>query len=275
MTSKPRSDLPVRASRFLAPAALLLLAACAGTPEEIPYVERPVEEIYTEASNAIDRGNHLRAAVLFEEVERQHPYSQWAVRSQLMTAYSLYEAQRYDDAITKLDGFIALHPGNKNVAYAYYLKALSYYEQISDVRRDQSMTQNARAGLEEVVRRFPTTPYARDAQLKLDLVRDHLAGKDMEVGRHYLRIGQYMAALKRFRAVVDNYQDTSHVPEALHRMAEAYLALGIVDEAQATAALLGHNYPGSPWYEDTYALVTNSVPAEERSFVSKAWNWVF
>lgn len=275
MILKHRSAVPARIPRLLAPAALLLLAACAGTPEEIPYVERPVEEIYTEAANAIDRENYLKAAVLFEEVERQHPYSQWAVRSQLMTAYAMYEAQRYDDAISKLDGFIALHPGNRNVGYAYYLKALSYYEQISDVRRDQSMTQQARAGLEEVIRRFPASPYARDAQLKLDLVRDHLAGKDMEVGRYYLRTGHFMGALKRFRNVVDEYQDTSHVPEALHRMTEAYMALGIVDEAKTTAALLGHNYPGSIWYQDTYALMTNSVPAEERSFMSKAWNWVF
>ncbi|MFM2045374.1 MAG: hypothetical protein RLY86_3950, partial [Pseudomonadota bacterium] len=210
-----------------------------------------------------------------EEVERQHPYSQWAVRAQLMTAYSMYQAQRYDDAITKLDGFISLHPGNRNVAYAFYLKALCYYEQISDVRRDQSMTTEARAGLEEVTRRFPASDYARDAKLKLDLVRDHLAGKDMEVGRQYQRVGLYPAALKRFRNVVDNYQDTSHVPEALHRMTETYMALGIVEEAQATAALLGHNYPGSVWYEDTYRLVTNSVPAEERSFLTKAWQWVF
>lgn len=258
-----------------APAALLLLSACAGEKEVIPYVERPVEQIYTEAANALDNENYLKAAALFDEVERQHPYSQWAVRAQLMAAYSHYEAMRYDDAITTLDRFISLHPGNRNVAYAYYLKALCYYEQISDVRRDQSMTESALTALQEVTRRFPATPYARDANLKLDLTRDHLAGKDMEVGRYYLITGQYMAAIKRFRRVVDQYQTTSHVPEALHRMTEAYMALGIVDEAKVTAAVLGHNYPGSDWYQRTYALMTDSRPATERGFFSRAWDWMF
>jgi len=275
MLSHLRSAYRVRVARAVAPAAFLLLAACAGTPEEIPYVERPVEQIYTEAANAIDRGNWLRAAALFDEVERQHPYSQWAVRAKLMAAYALYEAGQYDLATETLDSFIALHPGNRNVAYAFYLKALSSYEQISDVRRDQAMTETARDGLQEVIRRFPDSPYARDARLKLDLVRDHLAGKDMEVGRYYQRTGNHMGAVKRFRTVVDNYQDTSHVPEALHRLAESYLALGIVEEAQRAAAVLGHNYPGSPWYQDSYALVTNTVQGEERSFLGKAWDWMF
>ncbi|HYE49818.1 MAG TPA: outer membrane protein assembly factor BamD [Azospirillaceae bacterium] len=252
--------------------ALLGLAACAGDREEIPYVERPVEHIYTEAANAIDRENYVRAALLFDEVERQHPYSQWAVRAQLMSAYAHYQSLKYEDAINTLDRFIGLHPGNRNVAYAYYLKGLCYYEQISDVRRDQNMTELALIALNEVVRRFPNSPYARDAKLKVDLVRDHLAGKDMEVGRFYQRTGEYMAAIKRFRRVVDQYQTTSHVPEALHRLTESYMALGIAEEAQATAAVLGHNYPGSEWYQDTYALMTNSRPAEEGSFLGRLFD---
>ncbi|WP_114394601.1 outer membrane protein assembly factor BamD [Oleisolibacter albus] len=271
LTGLPRS----RRLRVLAPVALLLLSACAGKKEEVPYVERPVEQIYTEAANAMDRTNYAKAAALFDEVERQHPYSQWAVRAQLMAAFAHYQAYKYDDAIETLDRFIGLHPGNRNVAYAYYLKALCHYERIVDVRRDQSETEAALTSLNEVVRRFPNTPYARDARLKVDLTRDHLAGKDMEVGRYYLGVGEYMAAIRRFRRVVDEYQTTSHVPEALHRLTEAYLALGIRDEAQVTAAVLGHNYPGSPWYQDTYALMNGKRHSEQESLLSRAWNWMF
>ncbi|MFV3074127.1 outer membrane protein assembly factor BamD [Niveispirillum fermenti] len=272
-----RTDRPLRlrsVARVLAPAAFLLLAACSGQKEELPYVERPVEQIYTEAANAIDNRNFTKAALLFDEVERQHPYSQWAVRAQLMSAYAHYQAVRYDDAITTLDRFIALHPGNRNAAYAFYLKALCNYERISDVRRDQSTTYEALQNLQEVVRRFPASPYARDARLKIDLTNDHLAGKDMEVGRFYLNTGEYMGAIKRFRRVVDEFQGTSHVPEALHRLVEAYLALGIREEAQVNAALLGHNYPGTVWYQYTYALMNRAERGERPSLFQRAIDWV-
>ncbi|HYC04286.1 MAG TPA: outer membrane protein assembly factor BamD [Azospirillaceae bacterium] len=264
-----------RLARGLAPLSLLLLASCAGEREEIPYIERPVEHIYTEAANAMDRENYQRAALLFEEVERQHPYSQWAVRAQLMSAYANYQSLKYDDAINTLDRFIALHPGNRNVAYAYYLKGLCYYEQIADVRRDQSMTELSLTALGEVVRRFPASPYARDAKLKIELAQDHLAGKDMEVGRFYQRTGLHTAAIKRFRNVVDRYQTTSHVPEALHRLTESYLALGITDEAKATAAVLGHNYPGSDWYQDTYALMTGGQQSSQPGFFRRTFGSIF
>lgn len=253
------------------------LAACSTTEEE-PYVERPVEQIYQEAAAQIDRENYTRAAELFDEVERQHPYSQWATRAQLMAAYAHYQALEYDDAIIALDRFIQLHPGNQDTAYAYYLKALSYYEQISDVTRDQKMTELALNSLSEVVRRFPNTGYARDARLKIDLTDDHLAGKEMEIGRYYLKQHQYNAAIGRFRNVVEHYQTTSHVPEALHRLTEAYLAIGIIDEAKAAAAVLGHNFPGSEWYTDSYALLVDHdvrPEASERSWLSRAWNSVF
>jgi outer membrane protein assembly factor BamD len=196
-----------------------------------------------------------------------------------MAAFSHYQALEYDDAIIALDRFIQLHPGSELTPYAYYLKALSYYEQITDVRRDQRITELALSALGEVVRRFPDTPYARDASLKIDLTNDHLAGKEMEIGRYYLGQGHYNAAIGRFRTVVERYQTTSHVPEALHRLTEAYLALGIVDEAKAAAAVLGHNFPGSEWYIDSYALLVDANVRPERpgsgSWLSRAWNFVF
>ena len=261
--------------RSLALLVPLALAACAGNKEIVPYVERPVEQIYTEALNHLDAKDYTKSAALFDEVERQHPYSNWAVRAQLMSAYAHYEAVQYDDAVTTLDRFIAIHPGNRQVAYAYYLKALCFYEQIADVRRDQSATKQALDALNEVSRRFPNTPYARDAKLKVDLTRDHLAGKDMDVGRYYERVGLYTAAVKRFRHVVDEYQSTSHVPEALHRLTEAYLALGMQEEARVTAATLGHNYPGNEWYRDTYALMNNELPPAEKGFFSRALGSIF
>ena len=223
-------------------------------------------------------GNYTSAAKEFDEVERQHPYSVWAPRAQLMAAYAHYQNNKYDDAINALDRFIQLHPGNRDVAYAYYLKGISYYEQISDVGRDQAMTQLALNALDEVVRRYPTTEYARDAKLKIDLARDHLAGKEMEIGRFYLNQGEYLAAINRFRRVIIDYQTTTHVPEALYRLVESYLALGVDSEAQATAAVLGYNYPGSQWYAESYAMLTgvDLTPQEQQgSWISRQWKKVF
>jgi outer membrane protein assembly factor BamD len=233
----------------------LLLAGCAGSDDEEEYVERPVEELYNEALDLMQEDNPRQAAQAFEEVERQHPYSQWATRAQLMTAYAFYQADQYDEAVDAARRFIDLHPGHKDVAYAYYLIGVSYYEQISDVGRDQHNTELALEAFEELMRRFPSSNYARDASLKADLARDHLAGKEMAIGRYYLKRGKYLAAINRFRAVVENYQSTTHVPEALHRLTEAYTALGVTDEAQRTAAVLGYNFPSSIWYEDSYALI--------------------
>lgn len=232
----------------------LLLAGCSSKDEE-EYVERSVEELYNRGMDLVNEGSYKGASKAFDEVERQHPYSVWATKAQLMAAYALYEDNKYDDAINALDRFIQLHPSNRDVAYAFYLKALCYYEQIADVRRDQAITEHALKSLQEVVDRFPASTYARDAKLKIDLARDHLAGKEMTVGRWYLKQGQYLAAINRFRTVVDQFQTTTHVPEALHRLIEAYRALGLDAEAQRTAAVLGHNFPGSEWYVDSYVLV--------------------
>ena len=252
--------------------ALVLLVGC--DPGEEPYVERPVEELYNEAMDSL-LDEDLDAAVAgFAEVERQHPYSVWATRAQIMSAFVNYQGNRYDDAVAAASRFVELHPGHRDAAYAYYLIAMSYYEQISDVGRDQSTTGLALQALDEVVRRFPGSTYARDARLKIDLTRDHLAGKEMTVGRFYLRRGNPVAAIGRFRNVVELYQTTSHAPEALHRLTEAYLAIGVPAEAQTAAAVLGHNYPGSRWYQFSYALLIDSdlqPEADEESWISRVF----
>src|SRR5579863_1370295 len=196
---------------WLDAAGCLLLAACGGADKD-KYVEKPVEQLYNAAMNQLLDEEYEKAAKAFEEVERQHPYSVWATKAQLMTAYSFYEAGKYDESIAAADRFIQLHPGHEDVAYAYYMKALDYYVQITDVGRDQRITEDALKTLQEVARRFPGTRYARGAMLKIDLTRDHLAGKEMEIGRYYETQKEYLAAINRFRAVVDNYQTTTHVP---------------------------------------------------------------
>ncbi len=261
-------------------AATLFLAACGSgnsTPEN-EYVERTVEELYNDAYETMQKEVYNLAALKFDEVERQHPYSQWARRAMLMAAYSYYKSNKYEDAILATERFIALHPGNEHVGYAYYLKAISFYERIVDVQRDQKVTEQSLNALREVVRRFPSSEYARDARLKIDMAEDHLAGKELSIGRYYLKKGQYVSAINRFRSVVENYQRTSHVPEALHRLTEAYMAIGIDREAQTAAAVLGYNYPNEDWYEDSYKLLASDdlEPAiNERSWIARAWNNVF
>lgn len=246
---------------------MLALSGCSSSDEEEAYVEQPVEDLYNAALDNLAAGEYVQARLDFEEVDRQHPYSVWATKAQLMAAFAAYQRADYDEAIIALDRFIDLHPGNADTGYAYYLKALCYYEQIADVSRDQRITELALSSLQDVVTRFPDSDYARDAALKIDLARDHLAGKEMEIGRYYLRQEQYTAAINRFRTVVEGYQTTSHVPEALHRIAEAYSALGLIHEAEQVAAVLGYNYPGSVWYIDSYELVEGTdLPGNEDSY---------
>ena len=246
-----------------AAALCALLAACGGNKQDA-YIEKPVDELYNRAMDEMAQDNFETAAKAFDSVEGQHPYSVWATKSQIMSAYALYEAGKYDEAIIAADRFIQLHPGNRDTPYAYYLKAISYYIQITDVGRDQKLTTQALNALSEVVRRFPDSKYARDAKLKLDFTRDHLAGKEMDIGRYYLRRGAFLAAMNRFKRVIDEYQTTTHVPEALERLIECDLALGLGDEARRNAAVLGYNYPGSQWYKDGYALVTGTAFGEPK-----------
>ncbi len=252
---------------ILAVVLVLTLGACSGNDKNKDQVEAaPVETLYSKADEAMKAENYREATKYFEEVERQHPYSQWSTRAQMMGAYASYLDQRYDDAIAALDRYIELHPGAEDVDYAFYLKAMCYYEQITDVARDQEMTKSALQALEALIGRFPESKYVRDATLKRDLTLDHLAGKEMEIGRYYLNRGEVNAAINRFRAVIKDYQTTTHTAEALHRLVEAYMTLGLGEEAVHVASVLGHNYPGSPWYERSYALLD---PAQRQRIIDE------
>ena len=257
----------LRASTRLLAAALVispLLAACAGgsgVKKDTRYVARDVNTLYRAAQDRLERRQYKIAAALFDEVERQHPYSPWARRAQLMSAFSYYMDREYTPSIEAAQRFLSIHPGNKDAPYAYYLIGLSYYEQISDVTRDQKITEQAKNALGEVIRRYPDSRYAADARLKVDLVQDHLAGKEMEIGRFYERSSNWLAASIRFREVTEKFQTTSHTPEALYRLTECYLALGIPEEAKKSAAVLGANYPGSKWYDRAYDLMRKHAPS--------------
>lgn len=284
-----KSSFPI-ARRFC---ALVLAAALAGgvagcssdgEDEAKPKVaaqaapEPSVEVLYNNALDALVAEDYKAAAAGFDLVERQYPYSVWATKAEIMAIFSYYMTNDYDLAIGAAERFIRLHPGSKDAPYAHYMIAISNYEQIADVERDQARTEEALTKLQEVIQRYPRSAYAQDAQAKLALTKGHLAGKEMAVGRYYLERGHYVAAINRFRNVVKNYQTTSQTPEALHRLVEAYLSLGVKDEAQATAAVLGHNFPRSQWYRDSYALLKgqNLEPEQkEKSWISQVWNSVF
>jgi outer membrane protein assembly factor BamD len=277
------SNRSLRLSLLLA--APLWLGACSQwdgktsslTPRAELAAQTP-EALYAAGMDALKREEFQQAKEFFDAVEREHPYSTWATQASLMSAYSDYMRNRYAEAIGGLNRFIQLHPGHRDIAYAYYLRALSYYEQIVDSERDQKATELAMAQLQEVVNRFPDSAYARDAALKIDLARDHLAGREMSIGRFYQNRGLPQAAIGRFRRVVEEFQTTNHVPEALHRLTEIYLSLGLVDEARKTASVLGHNYPGSPWYQDSYAILVDggaAAPGDRPGFMRRSLNWIF
>ena len=272
MRTTPFSALRV----ILVAVAATALVACNSDRKELEYKEQSVYEIYSKAVSYVDNGRFTDAGKYFDEVERQHPYSVWSTKAMLMSAYAYYRADQYDEAITRLDRFIQVHPGNRDIAYAYYLKALCAYERIADIRRDQDQTTKALNALEDVVSRFPDSSYGRDARLKTDLVRDHLAGREMAIGRFYLNNRQFLASINRFKMVVDQYGSTSHVPEALYRLTEAFTALGLNTEAHKTAAVLGFNFPSTDWYRDAYALaggantpVLADIKPEGKPFVTR------
>lgn len=251
----------MRFIKILSTAFILLSLTACGTSSEAPKVEKEqsAEELYKNATIAMQNEEYKKASRLFDEIERQHPYSELASKAQIMSALASYDDGRYDDSTITLDKFIQLHPGHEQIDYAYYLVALNYYDQITDVSRDQDMTLQAMRAFNTLINRFPNSKYRKDALIKRDLVNDHLAGKEMEIGRYYLNRGYVNASINRFKAVVDNYQTTTHVAEALHRLVECYMTLGIKSEAMRIASVLGHNYPGSKWYKRTYQLMDDDM----------------
>jgi outer membrane protein assembly factor BamD len=259
------SNMTRIAAVVLAAALVLPAGGCARNRagSDTGYVARDVNTLYSLAKKSLDEQDYEMAAKLFDEVERQHPYSVWARRAQLMSAFSYYVAKKYPEAISSAQRFLTIHPGNKDAPYAHYLVGMSYYQQVEDVTRDQRATQQAMDSFGELIRRYPGSRYAADARLKMDLLNDHLAGKQMEIGRFYERSGKWLAANLRFRKVVEDYQTTSHTPEALERLVETYLALGIPEEAQKSAAVLGANYPGSEWYKRAYRLIRENPPPQQ------------
>ncbi len=254
------------------------------TPK-VNLADEPPDQLYSNGVDALQKGNYTTAVKHFDAIQQNYPYSSWATNAQLMEGYTEYRRDSYTEAVSQLDRFIALHPANKDVSYVYYLRALCYYEQIADISRDQKGTTEATSALQEVVNRFPDSAYARDARLKIDLCRDHLAGKEMEIGRYYEKQHFYAAAIGRYQRVVDDYQTTNHVAEALSRLTEIYLKLGMVGEAKRTAAVLAYNYPGSSWYENSWndlrqvgavqgPVASNAAP-DSPGFFTRTLGWIF
>ena len=241
-------------TKFFILLTLLSSISCSTNTEKNEYTERSVDEIYNSAMILLDYKKFKKALNDFEEVERLHPYSIWATRAQLMSAYVKYKLDDYVGSIAGSKRYIELHPGANDIDYAYYLIALCHYEQINDFRRDQSNTSAAFDSFNNLIRRFPDSDYTRDSKLKLDLVKDHLAAREMNVGRTYQHLDNHIAAINRFKTVVDSYSQTSHLPEALARLTELYFTLGLYNEAKVYASVLGHNYPNNKWYKYTYSL---------------------
>lgn len=259
MTMNRTKSILLITAVFLAPGGCSMFDSARN--ENLAYVARPVEQLYNEAYTTLTRRNYDESVLMFNEVERQHPYSEWASRANLMSAFASYQSNNYDEAIAAARRYISLHPGNDETVYAYYLIAICYFERIVDVGRDQGTTESALSALDDVIRRYPQTEYAADARLKVDMVNDQLAGKEMEIGRWYLRRNQHLAAINRFKRVIDDYQTTSHTPEALYRLTESYVSIGLDSEAMKTASVLGYNYPASVWYADAYALMSDNGSA--------------
>ena len=264
---------------LLAAAALgVALGGCNLFDKDKVLPDEPADKLYNEGLYILnEKKNSKDAAKKFEEVDRQHPYSEMARKSLIMSAYAYYQGGEYEEAITSAKRYVTLHPGSSDAAYAQYLIASSYYDRIPDVNRDQKGTEQALQALEEVVRRYPTSEYATAAKQKLEVARDQLAGKEMVIGRYYLDRKDFPGAINRFKIVVTRYQTTRQVEEALMRLTECYMALGIAPEAQTAAAVLGHNFPDSPWYKDAYNLVKSGgkEPHEDKgSWISRAFKKV-
>ena len=259
-------------------AMTLTMAACSYTKNrpKLAYEERPVELLYNTGYQRLENRRWADAIDYFQEVERQHPYSEWSRRAILMQIYAYYQNGNYTESIAAADRFVQLFPGSPSAAYAFYMRATCHFEQIVDVGRDQGQAEQALAGLRDVARRYPNSSYATDATVKIDMVNDQLAGKEMNIGRYYQRANQPLAAIGRYKAVIDNeaFQRTSHTPEALYRLVEVYVTLGLKDEAERNGAVLGYNYPGSPWYAEAYALLTEDGRQPETAPTGERESWL-
>ncbi len=268
------SGLPMKRSVF-ALVSLAMLAACSSNDaDKLAFQDVPADQLYNEALVLLNDGDYKEGMVKLQEVDRLHPYSEWARKSLVMLAYANYQRGRYEEAINAAQRYLALYPGHEDAPYAQYIIGNSYFRQIPDITRDQEMTQKALAAMDELVRNYPDSEYADDARHKIQVTRDQLAGKEMEVGRYYLERDDYLAAINRFRVVVEQYQQTRHIEEALFRLTEAYYAIGIIPEAQTAAAVLGHNFPDSRWYKDAYSLLKTGgyEPSEnKRSWISRSF----
>jgi len=250
---------------------VLSLAACAPTPKQLPLENYTAEEIFKRGELELEVNNKPKDALLyFQETERLYPYTEWAKRALIMQAFTLHKTKNYEEARLAAQRYLDFYPGDEDAAYAQFLMALSYYDQIDEVGRDQGLTFLALQSLRVVIEQYPDSEYARSAMLKFDLAFDHLASKEMEIGRYYLKRKNYAAAINRFRVVVQDFQTTAHTPEALHRLVECYLALGLTDEAQTAAAILGFNYRSSPFYDDSFRLLKDRGLAPE----AKGTNWL-
>ncbi len=257
--------------------AAIVLAGCSRQKIADEYVEIPADTLYSEAVALLNDGSYKKAAEKFEEVDRQHPYSSWAKRALLMSSFAYFRSGNYPETEAAAERYLALHPGSTDAPYAQYLIAQSHYLQISDIGRDQTEAQNALRAYTEITRLYPESEYAREARTRQDELLNHLAGKEMEVGRYYMGRQNYLAAVSRFRVIISEFQTTNHVEEALLRLTECYMALGVVSEAQTAAAILGHNYPDSEWYNDAYKLLQTGgvAPSEDRgSWLSRTWRRV-
>lgn len=258
--------------------AVLVLAGCSSKDtDKLAFQDVPADQLYNESLVLLNDGDYKQAMVKLQEVDRLHPYSEYARKSMVMLAYAYYQRGQYEEAINSAQRFLALYPGHEDAPYAQYIIANSYFRQIPEISRDQAMTQRALAAMDELVRNYPDSEYASDARHKIQVTRDQLAGKDMEVGRYYLERKDYLAAINRFRVVVEQYQQTRHIEEALFRLTEAYYALGIIPEAQTAAAVLGHNFPDSRWYKDAYSLLKTGgyEPSENKqSWISRAFEGI-
>lgn len=257
----------------------MALAGCSKSPEvdELGFTEKPAEELYNEGLALVNSGRLEAASKKFTEIDQVYPYSEFARRAMIMSAFTNYRSGKFPEAINSAKRYITLYPGSDDAAYAQYLVGQSYFRQVLDITRDQETTEKALSAMGELIQRYPDSEYAEDAADKIRITSDQLAGKEMQVGRYYLNQRRYVAAINRFKFVVTRYQTTRHTEEALARLTESYLSLGVVDEAQTAAAVLGHNFPDSRWYKDAFNLLEKGgyEPEEnKKSWISRQFSKV-